>query len=730
MYAAGVRVFVEAGPGPGADPAGRQDPRRPPAPRRRHPTRRASTASAASCWPLAELATAGVPVDTDALFDGRADVRRPRARCRARRRAGRSTATSSATARRHVGARLARSPPTQLPAAPGGGPRAAGAGSASADGAVLEYLRRHARAGRRRARRHARATSARHRRRRPHRSRSVDAATAAERPAAADPGRDRRRSTGEAARGAAVADAGAICWPSCWTLVRDRTGYPTDMLDPDLDLEADLSHRLDQAHRDHRRAGRAPRPAGHRRPARASTTPWSRSWPSSRRCAASWPGSTTRRAERPTRRPTWSRARADQPGRPTPERPRPDAPAADRPLRGRRRRPRSRRPPRGHASTAAASWSSPTSASALADGRGRPPRGARRPRRGPAAAAGRRPLHRRRLDALASADGSIHLGSGHADTRHDARRSSRRARATPLLGGTSRLVAVTGERRPLRAPVNGEAGDPAAPRRAARARAAHEDARRRVPRRPRPRRRRRPRHGHRHPRARRRPASSASCSTPAGRSRSAGTARHRVSSALVARAALAGDRPPARSPSDPTRWCSSPAAPAASPPRSRWPSPPSPAAALELVGRSPLPGPEDPRTARRADRPRCAAPCWSWASCARPPRSRPSARGCSPTARSAPRSPTLAAARRRRSTTTRSTSATPQALGELIDDIYERHGRLDGVVHGAGVLDDRFIRDKTAEGFDRVFATKVDAARHPPRPRAATTPASWSSSAA
>ena len=51
------------------------------------------------------------------------------------------------------------------------------------------------------------------------------------------------------------------------------------------------------------------------------------------------------------------------------------------------------------------------------------------------------------------------------------------------------------------------------------------------------------------------------------------------------------------------------------------------------------------------------------------------------------------------------------ALGAVVDAVYERHGRLDAVIHGAGVLDDRFVRDKTAEGFDRVFGTKVDGAR-------------------
>jgi NAD(P)-dependent dehydrogenase (short-subunit alcohol dehydrogenase family)/acyl carrier protein len=51
------------------------------------------------------------------------------------------------------------------------------------------------------------------------------------------------------------------------------------------------------------------------------------------------------------------------------------------------------------------------------------------------------------------------------------------------------------------------------------------------------------------------------------------------------------------------------------------------------------------------------------------------------------------------------------ALARLVRDIYGRFGRLDTVVHGAGVLDDRRVGDKDAEGFARVFATKVDAAR-------------------
>jgi acyl transferase domain-containing protein/NAD(P)H-dependent flavin oxidoreductase YrpB (nitropropane dioxygenase family)/NAD(P)-dependent dehydrogenase (short-subunit alcohol dehydrogenase family) len=47
---------------------------------------------------------------------------------------------------------------------------------------------------------------------------------------------------------------------------------------------------------------------------------------------------------------------------------------------------------------------------------------------------------------------------------------------------------------------------------------------------------------------------------------------------------------------------------------------------------------------------------------------------------------------------------------DLIDRIYERFGRIDGVVHGAGVIEDKLVDDKSSESFDRVFHTKVDSA--------------------
>ncbi|MEW2360136.1 SDR family NAD(P)-dependent oxidoreductase [Spirillospora sp. NPDC029432] len=52
-----------------------------------------------------------------------------------------------------------------------------------------------------------------------------------------------------------------------------------------------------------------------------------------------------------------------------------------------------------------------------------------------------------------------------------------------------------------------------------------------------------------------------------------------------------------------------------------------------------------------------------------------------------------------------------QAVRAAVEDVYARHGRLDGVVHGAGVVDDRLVRDKDPASFARVYRTKVDGAR-------------------
>lgn len=49
-------------------------------------------------------------------------------------------------------------------------------------------------------------------------------------------------------------------------------------------------------------------------------------------------------------------------------------------------------------------------------------------------------------------------------------------------------------------------------------------------------------------------------------------------------------------------------------------------------------------------------------------------------------------------------------FGGLIDQLYAKYGRIDGVIHGAGVIEDKRIADKTLDSFDRVFCTKVDSA--------------------
>ncbi|MEA3274277.1 MAG: SDR family NAD(P)-dependent oxidoreductase [Pseudomonadota bacterium] len=44
----------------------------------------------------------------------------------------------------------------------------------------------------------------------------------------------------------------------------------------------------------------------------------------------------------------------------------------------------------------------------------------------------------------------------------------------------------------------------------------------------------------------------------------------------------------------------------------------------------------------------------------------------------------------------------------LIDDVYDRLGRIDAMIQGAGIIEDKLLLDKTRASFDRVFDTKVD----------------------
>jgi len=48
------------------------------------------------------------------------------------------------------------------------------------------------------------------------------------------------------------------------------------------------------------------------------------------------------------------------------------------------------------------------------------------------------------------------------------------------------------------------------------------------------------------------------------------------------------------------------------------------------------------------------------------------------------------------------------ALQRAVEEVRERFGEITAVVHGAGVLEDKYIVDKTSESFDRVMSTKIE----------------------
>ncbi|MEU1191163.1 SDR family oxidoreductase [Streptomyces sp. NPDC005859] len=52
----------------------------------------------------------------------------------------------------------------------------------------------------------------------------------------------------------------------------------------------------------------------------------------------------------------------------------------------------------------------------------------------------------------------------------------------------------------------------------------------------------------------------------------------------------------------------------------------------------------------------------------------------------------------------------PGAVLQAVKEIHADHGRLDGVVHAAGVIEDRLVAEKSAESFQRVYATKATGA--------------------
>ncbi|MGW3284659.1 SDR family oxidoreductase [Streptomyces sp. NPDC001002] len=52
----------------------------------------------------------------------------------------------------------------------------------------------------------------------------------------------------------------------------------------------------------------------------------------------------------------------------------------------------------------------------------------------------------------------------------------------------------------------------------------------------------------------------------------------------------------------------------------------------------------------------------------------------------------------------------PDGALQAVKEIHAEHGRLDGVVYAAGVIEDRLIAEKTAESFQRVYGTKTEGA--------------------
>jgi acyl transferase domain-containing protein/NAD(P)H-dependent flavin oxidoreductase YrpB (nitropropane dioxygenase family)/NAD(P)-dependent dehydrogenase (short-subunit alcohol dehydrogenase family) len=50
------------------------------------------------------------------------------------------------------------------------------------------------------------------------------------------------------------------------------------------------------------------------------------------------------------------------------------------------------------------------------------------------------------------------------------------------------------------------------------------------------------------------------------------------------------------------------------------------------------------------------------------------------------------------------------AFGAFLDEVYARHGRIDAVLHGAGIIEDAWLTRKTEDSFARVFDTKAGSA--------------------
>ena len=54
--------------------------------------------------------------------------------------------------------------------------------------------------------------------------------------------------------------------------------------------------------------------------------------------------------------------------------------------------------------------------------------------------------------------------------------------------------------------------------------------------------------------------------------------------------------------------------------------------------------------------------------------------------------------------------ADERSFGDFIDSVYDTYGDIDTVIHGAGIIEDALLTDKSWDSFERVFKTKVNAA--------------------
>jgi acyl transferase domain-containing protein/NAD(P)H-dependent flavin oxidoreductase YrpB (nitropropane dioxygenase family)/NAD(P)-dependent dehydrogenase (short-subunit alcohol dehydrogenase family) len=53
-----------------------------------------------------------------------------------------------------------------------------------------------------------------------------------------------------------------------------------------------------------------------------------------------------------------------------------------------------------------------------------------------------------------------------------------------------------------------------------------------------------------------------------------------------------------------------------------------------------------------------------------------------------------------------------EATARLLREVYKEFGRIDTVLHGAGVIEDKLLEDKSVESFQRVYRTKVEGLSH------------------